>query len=159
MLIRQLRVNEIDVVRALFEDEVRAGQMLPRRTEEIQARLGDWLIAEEHGQVIGCVSLVAFNQRLCEIRSLAVSPTCRGRGIGGDLIAAALEMARERGMQQVLALTRAVPVFERMGFQRDFVSNFPDKVWRDCAPCPFKHACDEVALVFELCPEPEGMMV
>ncbi|MBI5959923.1 MAG: GNAT family N-acetyltransferase [Chloroflexi bacterium] len=159
MLIRQPRVDEIDAVRALFDDEVRAGRMLPRRAEDIRARLGDWLIAEEDGQVIGCVSLVIFNETVCELRSLAVSPLCRGRGIGGELINAVLELARKRGLQQVLALTRAVPVFERMGFRHDFVSNFPDKVWRDCAPCPFKNACDEVALVFELCPQPEEMAV
>jgi len=150
MLIRQPYADEVEAINALFEDEVRAGRMLPRQLDDIRVRLNDWLVAEEYGQVIGCVSLVSFNQALCEVRSLAVSPTCRGSGIGSRLITAAVDLARERGMRQVLALTRAASLFERTGFRRDFVGNFPEKVWRDCAPCPFRRACDEVALIYDL---------
>lgn len=150
MLIRQPYADEAEAISALFQDEVRAGRMLPRKIEDIRLRLNDWLVAEDYGQVIGCVSLVAFNQSLCELRSLAVSPVYRGAGIGSQLIAAAVELARQRGMHHVLALTRAVPLFERAGFRRDFVTNFPEKVWRDCTPCPFRRACDEVALIYDL---------
>jgi amino-acid N-acetyltransferase len=96
------------------------------------------------------VSLVTFNQSLCELRSLAVSPVYRGDGIGSQLIAAAVDLARQRGMRHVLSLTRAVALFERAGFRRDFVANFPEKVWRDCTPCPFRRACDETALIYDL---------
>ncbi len=150
MLIRQPHADEVEAISALFEDEVRAGRMLPRKVDEIRLRLNDWLVADEYGQVIGCVSLVAFNQSLCELRSLAVSSVYRGGGIGSQLIAGALDLARARGMRRVLALTRAVSLFERSGFQRDFVGNFPEKVWRDCTPCPFRRACDEVALIYDL---------
>ena len=68
------------------------------------------------------------------------------------MIAAAMDMAQVHGVQRVLALTRAAHLFERVGFRRDFVANFPEKVWRDCAPCPFRHACDEVALIVDLAP-------
>ena len=59
-------------------------------------------------------------------------------------------MARARGLKRVLTLTRAAGLFERLGFERDAVTNFPVKVWRDCAPCPFQDRCDEIALVYEL---------
>ncbi len=73
-----------------------------------------------------------------------------GRGIASALVREALAMAERRGMERVLVLTRAASLFEKLGFRRDFVANFPEKVWRDCAPCPFRHACDEIALIYPI---------
>ena len=133
MRIRPAQAHEIEAVRALFADEVAAGRMLPRAEHEIRTRLDDWLVAEEWGQIPGFLSLVPFNGSLGEGRALAVHPAYPGRGI-----------------ERVLVLTRAAPLFEKLGFRRDFVANFPEKVWRDCAPCPFRHACDEVALIYPI---------
>ena len=150
MIIRHPHLDEADAIVALFEDEVRAGRMLPRSAENIRIGLRDWLVADMDGMIAGCVSLVYFNERLCEVRSLAVNPAYRGNGVASKLIAAAVTMARAAGMRRVLTLTRAASLFERAGFRRDFVANFPEKVWRDCAPCPFRQACDEVALLVDL---------
>jgi amino-acid N-acetyltransferase len=60
-----------------------------------------------------------------------------------------MEMAQQRGMRRVLTLTRAVSLFERQGFQLDYVLNYPEKVWQDCRACSLRHRCDEVALVYE----------
>ncbi len=154
LTIRPARLPEVGAMLALFADEVRAGKMLPRNPQSVREDIDNWLVAIEGGEVVGCVSLVPYNEELCELRSLAVHPGRRGRGLGSALIRAAVELARQRGMERVLALTRAVPLFEKAGFRRDFVANFPEKVWRDCAPCPFKEACDEVALIYYL--EPPG---
>lgn len=150
MLIRNARLDDINTVLSLFEGEVRAGRMLPRSAACLRTHLDDWLVAEAYGQVIGCVSLVYFNQALCEVRSLAVRPDHRGNGIAAELVTAAVDMARANQMRHVLALTRAPRVFERVGFRRDTVTNFPEKVWRDCGPCPFRSACDEIALLYDL---------
>jgi len=55
-------------------------------------------------------------------------------------------------MRRVLTLTRSTALFERSGFHRQLVQDFPEKVWRDCAPCPLRQCCDEVALVYQLEP-------
>lgn len=149
-LIRVPNHSEIDAIIGLFESEVRAGKMLPRSADEIAKRLDNWLVIIQHGQIAGCVSLVFFNDELCEVRSLAVDPTFRGQGFGHALVEAAIELAKTRGMSRVLTLTRATKLFEQVGFQREVVSNFPEKVWRDCAPCPMREHCDEVALIYHL---------
>lgn len=156
MILRHPTEHEVEPIRTLFAEEVRAGRMLPRTTAAIRASLDDWIVAEKEGAIVGCVSLVTFNPALCEVRSLAVAPPYRGNGIAAELVSAALDMARERDFQQVLTLTRAPRVFEKIGFRRDFVANFPDKVWRDCTPCPFRNACDEIALLYDLTTEPEA---
>jgi N-acetylglutamate synthase-like GNAT family acetyltransferase len=148
--IRAPRASEVRTLVALFEEEVHAGRMLPRSPHEIRARLGDWRIACDGERIVGCASLVFFNAELCEVRSLAVDPAYRGNGLGASLVLAVIGLARERGMQRVLTLTRAAPVFERLGFRREIVGNFPEKVWRDCAPCPLRERCDEIALVYHL---------
>jgi N-acetylglutamate synthase-like GNAT family acetyltransferase len=148
--IRAPHASEVRAIVALFEDEVRAGRMLPRSPHEIQARLGDWRVACDGERIVGCASLVFFNAELCEVRSLAVDPAYRRNGLGGALIAAMIDLACQRGMRRVLTLTRATPIFERAGFRRELVANFPEKVWRDCAPCPLRERCDEIALIYHL---------
>ncbi len=148
--IRAPHLSEVQAILQLFEGEVRAGRMLPRSPRDIQSRPQDWLIASDGEHIVGCVSLVFFNDELCEIRSLAVDPSYRGNGLGGRLVAVSLGIASVRRMKRVLTLTRAVGVFETLGFEREVVSNFPEKVWRDCTPCPLRHRCDEIALVYHL---------
>lgn len=150
MIIRHPYRDEAHAVLDVFADEVRAGRMLPRDPAEITGHPDDWLIALHDDAIVGCVSLVFFNRALAEVRSLAVDRAHRGNGVASHLVEAALMLAQVRGAKDVLVLTRAPQLFERLGFQRDVVSNYPDKVWRDCAPCPFRHACDEVALHYSL---------
>ncbi len=146
--------HEVPRVLALFSAEVRAGRMLPRDPAELAARLGDWLVAREGASVIGCVSLVSYGPELSELRSLAVEPARRGRGLGGALIEGAVALAARRGAGRVLTLTRRTALFEAHGFARSPIDRFPEKVWRDCAPCPLRHRCDETALVREVGPAP-----
>jgi amino-acid N-acetyltransferase len=148
--IRTPDASEIDGIIAIFESEVRAGKMLPRSADEIRKRLKDWLVITQDAQVVGCVSLVFFNKELCEVRSLAVDPAYRGQGYGHLLVRAAIDLAQQRNMGRVLTLTRATKLFEEIGFRREVVSNFPEKVWKDCAPCPLRDRCDEVALIYHL---------
>ncbi len=150
MIIRHPFPYEVETVRALFENEVRLGLMLPRSADDIRAHLTDWFVAEIDGQIVGCVSLVFFDGSLAEVRSLAVHYDWRGRGIASRLVEVALFVARTRGHERVLVLTRATRLFERLGFRQDRIGNFPEKVWRDCAPCPLKHRCDEVTLFCSL---------
>lgn len=148
--IRTVKFADIPDILALIADEVEAGRMLPRNKENMQAGIQDWRIASINNEIVGCVSLVFFNQTLCEIRSLAVAEAYRKNGLGKKLIKAALALAKERGVEDVLALTRAPLLFERFGFQKNEIRNFPEKVQQDCQPCPFINHCDEVTLLFKI---------
>ncbi len=146
------RATEADVpgIVAVVNENVQLGHLLPRSPENIRATLGDWMVAEARGQVIGVGSLLAMSPTLVEVRSLAVLPAYRGAGAGALLVRALVEEARRRGIPTVFALTRAVRFFERLGFAVTEKERFPEKVWRDCAICPLQHACDETAVVLEL---------
>lgn len=148
--IRTTQLADISDILTLFEEEVKAGRMLPRNKEDIRANIQDWRVASILDEIIGCVSLVFFNETLCEIRSLAVTEAHRENGLGKKLIKAALALAKERGVENVLTLTRVPRLFEHLGFQKNEIQNFPDKVQQDCQPCPFINCCDEVALLYQI---------
>jgi GNAT superfamily N-acetyltransferase len=83
------------------------------------------LIAERHGEPLGFVTAylelnsVRFGQR-CWIEDLAVSPEHRSEGVGGALLDAAAEWARDRGATHLeldtgLAREDAQRFYERRG--------------------------------------------
>ena len=64
-----------------------------------------------------------------EFRMLAVDPLARNRGVGGALIQAVLDRARERGFSRVVLCTQDTMlgvrgIYERLGFQR-----IPERDW------------------------------
>jgi N-acetylglutamate synthase-like GNAT family acetyltransferase len=79
-----------------------------------------------------------------------VQDKAQGQGIGLQLVQALIEVAQQRRVPTLFALTRAVRFFERCGFIITEKHFFPEKVWRDCHDCPIRHHCDETAMVLSL---------
>lgn len=149
--VRAATAEDVDGVAALVAAQARRGNLLPRSRAAIAASLDDWLVAVDGaGEVVGCVSLLAYPSGLVEVRSLAVADRCQGNGVGSQLMAALIAAARRRGVATLFALTRAVSFFQRIGFTVTARENFPEKVWRDCRLCPIRHRCDETAVVLDL---------
>lgn len=122
--------------------------LLLRRTDEsLRARLADFLVAEEGGQVVGCGALSELGPGLGEVRSLAVRGDKAGGGIGRKIVEALVGQAGERGFAEVLALTRRVSYFEALGFMVTRRERFLDKLQTDCKDCPLNMCCDETAVV------------
>jgi GNAT superfamily N-acetyltransferase len=101
-------------------DPVRARQAL---AEAIADQAAAVLVAEHRGQLLGLctayleLNSVRFGQR-CWIEDLAVSPEHRSQGIGGALLGAAEQWARERGATHLeldtgLARTDAQRFYDR----------------------------------------------
>lgn len=66
----------------------------------------DYLVAELNGETVGYVRLVPptplpSNAHIRQISGLAVHPSARRHGVGGALVAAALERARRVGARRV----------------------------------------------------------
>jgi len=79
-----------------------------------------------------------------------VLPEWVGRGVGSDLVAAAVEDARRLGVRKIFALTYVPGFFARHGFACIDRQTLPEKVWRECIACPKADQCDETAMLLEL---------
>lgn len=141
--------HDVDAIKVVVDENVALGHLLPRTRENIVSSVGNWMVAEVDGKVVGIGSLLEMGPALVEVRSLAVLPEYRRYGVGGEVVTALVREAQHRGYPTVFALTRAVSFFERQGFVVTEHERFPEKVWRDCLLCPLQARCDEVAVVIE----------
>jgi len=147
MNVRKARPDDAPLIAELVDLGAREGQLLPRSLDAIRTTIGNWVVAEENGRIVGCGSLLDMSPVLGEVRSLAVAPAYRHNGVGAKLVTALIDQARARRVPTVFALTRAVTFFEKLGFEVAAKENFPEKVWRDCLNCPVRFACDETAVM------------
>ena len=100
---------ELDAVVDLLE---RSG--LP--TAGVADNFAQFLVAEADGRLVGVVGLELYD-RSALLRSAAVEESWRGSGVGRVLVERALDLARERGIDDVYLLTTtAEHYFPRFGF-------------------------------------------
>ncbi|MBP7999624.1 MAG: N-acetyltransferase [Chloroflexi bacterium] len=149
-LVRLATHDDVHGIAALVNEYARRGDLLPRSAQAISHGIGNWFVAEGDGVIVGCVSLLRYTSGLVEVRSLAVSDSVQGQGIGKKLMHALIAEAKNRHIPTLFALTRAVPFFLACGFTITDKSHFPEKVWHDCQKCPLVHNCDETAMVLDL---------
>jgi amino-acid N-acetyltransferase len=73
-------------------------------------------MAESDGKLVGVVGLELYGESAL-LRSAAVEESWRGSGVGRVLVERALDVARERGIEDVFLLTTtAENYFPRFGF-------------------------------------------
>jgi len=100
---------ELDAVVDLLE---RSG--LP--TAGVADNFAQFLVAEADGRLVGVVGLELYD-RSALLRSAAVEESWRGSGVGRVLVERALDVARERGIEDVYLLTTtAEHYFPKFGF-------------------------------------------
>lgn len=153
--IRPAVAQDISAIVTMVNGFAAKNVMLPRTEASVQQTLADWLVAtDEKDKVAGCGSLVALTDTLVEIRSLAIHEDYQGQGIGGLLVQALVEMAREQEYEQICALTLRSSFFERLGFEVVDRWSISPKVWQACIYCAKFHHCDEVAVLMPLVEKP-----
>ncbi len=150
MQIRPAKISDARDICALVNYYAERGHMLHRSLESVYDSLRELRVAVGRGKLLGCVAVDVFWSNLAEVKSLAVSPGARGRGIGGKLIEAAVADARALGVKKLFALTYEKEFFLKQGFRVIDRHKLPDKVWRECIACPKAEACDEIAMVLPL---------
>lgn len=99
----------------------------------------DFLAAGTRVSPAGVVGL-EIGSGVALLRSLVVDPAARGTGLGQDLVAAAEEHARRRGVRTIYLLTTtAEEFFARLGYRGASRENAPEAIRRSrefAALCP-----------------------
>lgn len=154
MKARIARPADTGAIQALIAHYAAQGLLLPRTEENVREHLGQFIVLEEEGRIIGCVALESYGPDLAEVRSLAVDPGVRGQGLGPRLLRYALTMARRRKIARVFAVTHAPDFFRRQGFVPSGTRwAVPEKIERDCQTCPKAAHCQLVAVIATVVPE------
>jgi amino-acid N-acetyltransferase len=79
-------------------------------------RIPSFFVACLGGKLVGCCALQVYSKRLAEVRSLAVHPDFRDRGVASKLVECCIQRARDRGIRELFAVTSQTSFFGRLGF-------------------------------------------
>lgn len=114
------RLNEAWISRH-FEIEPKDREVLDHPKANILDKGGHILMAEQAGEAVGCVALLALTDGGFEVAKMTVSETVRGTGLGRALLAACIETARAASAPRLYletnsALGPALGLYRAMGF-------------------------------------------
>lgn len=115
--IRPARTSDVARFRELIDHYAARRILLSKATVTLYEDVPDFLVAELGGQVVGCGAMHVLWEDLGELRTLAVDPVAKGRGIGRILVAALLDRARDLGLSRVFCLTFETDFFASVGFR------------------------------------------
>jgi len=130
--VERLRPAKIDDVRgivSLIEPLEADGTLVKRSRDLIEAEIGNFLVVEHDGVIVGCAALYPFKEeKSAEFACLAVAEGYRDEGYGEDLLHACEERARSLKLKRLFALTtRAAHWFLEQGFKAGEVSALPSR--------------------------------
>jgi len=146
-MIRSATIYDVPRIQAIINAHAGLGKMLFKSLAQLFEDLRDFAVADEGGQVVGCVALTVIWADLAEVRSLAVAEGFQGRGIGRQLAEWTIAEARRLNIRRIMALTYEQRFFGKLGFEVVTKESLPLKVWSDCVSCPKRDECDEIAMV------------
>ena len=150
MEIRKAKLADVHRIHELINHFAQKGNVLPRSLNYIYENLRDYWVAEEEGQILGCVALHITWEDLAEIKSLVVVESHQKRGIGRLLLERAMREAEELGVKRLFVLTYIPEYFLKFGFKPIRKADLPHKIWAECINCPKFPDCGEEALVKEV---------
>lgn len=114
--IRRARTPDVRAIRDLVAPLAESRVLVSKDAVAYFEGIQEFRVAELDGVVVGCGALHVMWEDLAEIRTLAVSRDHLGHGVGGALLRALLEDAREIGVERIFCLTFETDFFTRHGF-------------------------------------------
>ena len=150
-MIRKAQIQEVPEIRRFLVQFSQDGGILPRTLADLYGQLRDYYVYRENqGPLLGIGALHICWAGLGEIRSVAVSPAHRGRGIASRIVETCLAEAQAIGLSEIFLLTLAPEFFQRFGFRVVSREELLPIVWADCVNCVKFPDCDEVPMLLDL---------
>jgi len=115
LAIRRARTSDVPEIKRLVDTY--AGRiLLEKNLVTLYEAIQEFWVAELDGDVVGCGALHVLWSDLGEVRTVAVDPRVKGRGIGHAIVDRLLEVARDLNLQRLFVLTFETEFFGRHGF-------------------------------------------
>jgi len=115
--IRRVYKKDVRAIMALIRQSVNSEELVKRTRTDIVAHLEDYHALEIDRNLVGCVALHVYpEQGIAELACLYVHKSYEGLGYGRRLMAYAEQLAAEKGVKQVMALsTQTFNYFQQKG--------------------------------------------
>jgi amino-acid N-acetyltransferase len=152
LTVRKASMPDIHALLELINGYAAKGIMLPRTEFEMSENIRDFTLVFFEGKLVGCGALHFYSPTSGEIRSLAVDPHAKSRGIGRAVVEALELEAIEYRLHSIFAFTYVTGFFQKLGFEEVERGALPLKAWKDCLRCPKFQSCDETAVIKYLVP-------
>ena len=118
-------------------------------TENVEKNLPEFIVAAQDETIVGCACLDISD--VVELRSIAVLPNYRNKGIGSKLVDFVLTRAAE--LTGTIYLRTTSPVFfEKKGFRR-LKDDEKKAIWSDCAECGRFDICKQTLMRLDIKPK------
>jgi len=115
VVVRRARTSDVPGIKRLVDTY--AGRiLLEKNLVTLYESVQDFWVAEAGGAVVGCGALHVLWSDLGEVRTVAVHPDVRGRGIGHAIVERLIGVARDLDLERVFVLTFETEFFARHGF-------------------------------------------
>ena len=127
--LRPAKVEDVRGMLGLIEPLEAEGTLVKRSRELIEAEIGNFLVVEHDGVIVGCAALYPYpDDKSAEFACLAVADGYRDAGYGEQLLKACEERARGLRLRRVFALTtHAAHWFLEQGFRAADVKALPEQ--------------------------------
>jgi amino-acid N-acetyltransferase len=114
--IRPARTQDVLTIRGLIDTYSPERRLLSKHTVTIYEDVQEFVVADLDGEVVGCGALHVMWEDLGEVRTLAVAPEQKGKGIGTEILRALLAHAQSLGLRRLFCLTFETDFFGKAGF-------------------------------------------
>jgi amino-acid N-acetyltransferase len=127
--LRPARIDDVQGMLALIEPLEADGTLVKRSRELLESEIGNFLVVEHDGVIVGCAALYPFKEeKSAEFACLAVAEGYRDAGWGEDLLKACEERAKSMRIRRLFALTtQAAHWFLEQGFRAGDVAALPSR--------------------------------
>jgi amino-acid N-acetyltransferase len=116
-VVRRARTPDVRAIRSLVEPMSVSRRIVEKHAVAYYEAVHEFRVAEVDRKVVGCGALHVMWEDLAEVRTVAVRPELKGRGLGSAVLRELLQDARDLGVQRVFCLTFETAFFGRHGFQ------------------------------------------
>src|SRR5262245_41607474 len=101
-MIRPATIHDVPRIQEIINSHAELGKMLFKSYAQLYEDLRDFAVAERDAEVVGCSALTIIWADLAEIRSLAVDNSCRGQGVGRQLVEWTVGEARRLQIRRIM---------------------------------------------------------
>ena len=117
VVVRRARTPDVRAIRSLVEPMSLSRRIVEKHAVSYYESVHEFRVVELDHEIVGCGALHVMWEDLAEVRTLAVRPEFKGRGLGSALLRELVQDARDLGVQRVFCLTFETAFFGRHGFR------------------------------------------